>query len=591
MTSRHPRGLPRAALGIGAALLFATPVAAADSEVERLRKELGETKQELQSTKDTLDKLEQRVDSLQPAPPAPTAPTTAAQTSSVSPTARLAPVNIDNPAISFVVDTAFSHDASSSWQSIGYPNGADFSLKTGELFISAPIDPFVRGYAAINGTSDSGFDIEEAALITTALPWNLTVKGGRFFADVGRLPHWHDEALPVRRPPALDRPPDRRRIQAEGVEVSWLAPIEHYIELTGGLYNTVGAERQRRSEHERLLRPARLQRADVCWCTPHTYFDLTDTLNLELGGSWVDGPAGATSATSTAVDADAAPPAGHERRLPGLRGRARSGSGTTRSFETSRSGPTRTRATRSSRPAPHRTAATRTSRPSSTAATRSASAATTPRIALRRRRTPATAHVLGRFATWMPSEFQRLRFQFDRSTGAISTANQRFTTPVDRFPRESQPWLRACARHSRSRRVRCTAARARGGPAAATLRVVASTPDVADMTRQIGGERVSVETIAEGNQDPHKVPVKPSFVTKLNRADALVVKVSASSTPSCPALLEVARNPKIMPDGSAYIDASLYVRRSRCRPARTARRASCTRSAIRTSASIRCAAS
>jgi len=69
-------------------------------------------------------------------------------------------------------------------------------------------------------------------------------------------------------------------------------------------------------------------------------------------------------------------------------------------------------------------------------------------------------------------------------------------------------------------------------PAIAVLRVVAALPDVADITRQIGGDRVSVVTIAEGTQDPHKVPVKPSFVTKLNRADALVVQASASSTRS-----------------------------------------------------------
>ena len=59
-------------------------------------------------------------------------------------------------------------------------------------------------------------------------------------------------------------------------------------------------------------------------------------------------------------------------------------------------------------------------------------------------------------------------------------------------------------------------------PAAAVLRVVASLPDEADLARQIGGDRVEVTTIAEGTQDPHKVPVKPSFVVKLNRADALV---------------------------------------------------------------------
>lgn len=96
-------------------------------------------------------------------------------------------------------------------------------------------------------------------------------------------------------------------------------------------------------------------------------------------------------------------------------------------------------------------------------------------------------------------------------------------------------------------------------PATAALRVVASTPDVADMARQIGGDRIEVVTIAEGGQDPHKVPVKPSFVTKLNRADALIVQGLGLEHTFLPALLEVASNPKILPTGPAYIDASVYI--------------------------------
>ena len=71
----------------------------------------------------------------------------------------------------------------------------------------------------------------------------------------------------------------------------------------------------------------------------------------------------------------------------------------------------------------------------------------------------------------------------------------------------------------------CVAALALATPAAAKLNLVASLPDVADVAAQIGGDRVSVATIAEGTQDPHKVPVKPSFVTRLNRADALAAAV------------------------------------------------------------------
>jgi zinc/manganese transport system substrate-binding protein len=97
------------------------------------------------------------------------------------------------------------------------------------------------------------------------------------------------------------------------------------------------------------------------------------------------------------------------------------------------------------------------------------------------------------------------------------------------------------------------------GPATAALRVVASTPDVADITRQIGGDRVSVVTIAEGTQDPHKVPVKPSFVTKLHRADALVVQGLGLEHAFIPALIEAARNGNILPGAKGYIDASLYI--------------------------------
>jgi ABC-type Zn uptake system ZnuABC Zn-binding protein ZnuA len=97
------------------------------------------------------------------------------------------------------------------------------------------------------------------------------------------------------------------------------------------------------------------------------------------------------------------------------------------------------------------------------------------------------------------------------------------------------------------------------GNAPAALRVVATTPEVADLARQIGGARVAVESLAGGGQDPHKVPIKPSFVTKLNRADAVVVNGLGLEHAFLPALLEVASNPKIAPGAPGYIDASLHV--------------------------------
>ena len=60
-------------------------------------------------------------------------------------------------------------------------------------------------------------------------------------------------------------------------------------------------------------------------------------------------------------------------------------------------------------------------------------------------------------------------------------------------------------------------------PAGAAVNVVASTEDLADLTRQVGGDKVKVESIARGYQDPHFVEAKPSFILKLAKADLLVV--------------------------------------------------------------------
>ena len=54
------------------------------------------------------------------------------------------------------------------------------------------------------------------------------------------------------------------------------------------------------------------------------------------------------------------------------------------------------------------------------------------------------------------------------------------------------------------------------------LRVVASSPTIADLVRQVGGEHVAAESIMRGPENPHHVTAKPSFVMKLRRADMVV---------------------------------------------------------------------
>jgi len=52
---------------------------------------------------------------------------------------------------------------------------------------------------------------------------------------------------------------------------------------------------------------------------------------------------------------------------------------------------------------------------------------------------------------------------------------------------------------------------------------VTSLPDLADLARQIGGEKVVVESIVRGDQNPHAIEVKPSYMMKLKSADLFLM--------------------------------------------------------------------
>ncbi|MBI4424873.1 MAG: hypothetical protein HY554_14165 [Elusimicrobia bacterium] len=167
------------------------------------------------SQEDRLKTLEQRLARLEGAP---------AKTS----------LSAFNPAIGMALDSLYRQS----------DTRGNFQFRTGEINIEAPIDPFLKAWAVLNGNPE-GVEVEEAAMQTTALPFNLAVTGGRLFASFGRIAHWHDDSLPT---------PDRPRsldtfiggeTQADGVEVSYLFPTPLYLTATAGAYNKVGGENAR----------------------------------------------------------------------------------------------------------------------------------------------------------------------------------------------------------------------------------------------------------------------------------------------------------------------------------------------------------
>jgi hypothetical protein len=283
-----------------ATLLVLAPRAfAEDPSVDDLKRELQAMKRQMQQMQETIRKQEEAINKLSTRPPA--APPVAAAPAAAPPVAaadeerlkeeiaekiarelqpKFAALNKTfpsqfNPAIGLILDNVFSSKTNER---------ANFEFRAAELGVSANIDPFTRGFAILTGTPD-GFDVEEAGIATTALPYNLTVKGGRFFADFGRLSKFHDHDLPfVNRPIPLDRFIGGES-QADGIEVSWLSPLSQYLTLTGGWYNKLGAENNRADNtiSRDFSKFTYLGRAA-------TFLNLNDENSIDLGGSYAYTP-------------------------------------------------------------------------------------------------------------------------------------------------------------------------------------------------------------------------------------------------------------------------------------------------------------
>jgi zinc/manganese transport system substrate-binding protein len=97
-------------------------------------------------------------------------------------------------------------------------------------------------------------------------------------------------------------------------------------------------------------------------------------------------------------------------------------------------------------------------------------------------------------------------------------------------------------------------------PLHAAIKVVATIEDLAALTREVGGDKVKVEALARGYQDPHFVEAKPSFILKLHSADLLVLVGRELEIGWLPPLIQQSRNRKVQVGADGYLDASLTVR-------------------------------
>ena len=97
-------------------------------------------------------------------------------------------------------------------------------------------------------------------------------------------------------------------------------------------------------------------------------------------------------------------------------------------------------------------------------------------------------------------------------------------------------------------------------PAQATIRVLATTPEWAALTRELGGDKVDVYAATSAFLDVHRVDAKPSLVARARNADLVVAAGAELEIGWLPILLRESGNARIQPGNPGYFEADASLR-------------------------------
>ena len=176
------------------------------------------------------------------------APTAAAATDLSGASGRLrAAVQSLNPDVSAIIDT-YAH-ADNAHGGIGHVTGEmsgfghshgdgehhhhgveeGINLRHVELQLSAEIDPYFKG-SVIAAVDEDGAELETAEMETTALPWGLKLRGGKFYSDFGYLnaKHSHEWDF-VDQPLVYQLLLGSHGLNDKGLQLTWLVPTPFYL--------------------------------------------------------------------------------------------------------------------------------------------------------------------------------------------------------------------------------------------------------------------------------------------------------------------------------------------------------------------------
>src|SRR2546423_14590084 len=90
------------------------------------------------------------------------------------------------------------------------------------------------------------------------------------------------------------------------------------------------------------------------------------------------------------------------------------------------------------------------------------------------------------------------------------------------------------------------------------LNIITSTTDLGALAQEVGGDKITVDSIAKGYQDPHFVEAKPSFLLKLRQADLLISVGLQLEIGWLPPLVTQSGNGRVQVGANGYLDASQF---------------------------------
>ena len=228
-----------------AAIALPGIASAADSaELESIRAEIQQMKQNYEARIQTLEAKLQ--DAQTSAGKAEQNASNAEQSAAKAETAAIeasnrtqASANAFNPGISLILSGIYaSRSQDSDYHITGFQAGGDvgpglrgFSLAESELGIYSNIDHYFYGGINIALHADDSVSVEEGFIQTSALPYGLTFKGGRFFSSVGYLNEQHAHTWDFVDNPLAYQAFLGGQFGDDGIQVKWIAPTDTFIEL------------------------------------------------------------------------------------------------------------------------------------------------------------------------------------------------------------------------------------------------------------------------------------------------------------------------------------------------------------------------